>query len=695
MGFSLAGLAALGPRQKAILAALGFALLSIPATWPLVPCFSSGIVGGGDPWLWLWGFWWWREALVSLHRLPFFTDRLFWPEGLPLWFQSFDIPSAILAVPLWGLLPEVSIYNLMLWLTYPAAGLAFYFLCVELWEDRLAAFLAGCLYTFSAFHFAEGSAHLHLASIEWSPLYFLGLVRMLRGGSIRDAALAAAGLALGTLATPYHLLFCFVGTSVLFAARLADASERRTLLSGGFLRLACAMAAMYLALAGWFLAGMLCSGLADPIVVPHRPELLSADVVNFFVPNPTSAFAPWFSGLAARWTCRGAEAQAYVGYVAAALAAAGALRSRAARAYLAAAAAGAVLSLGPWLHVAGTAYRGIPLPYAGLARLMPGLSISGCPNKFSWLVTFGVCVAAGAALSGLCRRSGRGRVAACVVAALAVVECWPRPLPLLVYADPPFLRALAREPQDFAVLDVSEPLRALWHGILHRHPQPGGYVSRPPARSLEAIEREPILRALKGVWPAGARPEVVARRVDGAVALRGPRPAGPTVSDDWSQVQWEGSLKELRGGSYRFFIDADDYAALWIDGRPVAGGPGDRVREADVELAPGAHFVRFLYHRSGPSPRVRLEWRAPGETRGLLGAGSLRAPDGKPGLLAVYVRFVPDLGMAASAARRALRDLRIRYVITDGWRRGQVLALGLPRVYAGSGIEVYEVPRRE
>lgn len=681
-------------RRPALLAALGYATLSIPATWPLARRFSEGIAGYGDPWVWLWNFWWWRESLVTLGRSPFFTDRAYWPEGISLWLQPFDIPAAMLALPWWGVLPEVSIYNLMLWLTFPAAGLAFYFLALELWGGRLAAFLSGCLYTFSAYHFARASAHLHVSSIQWAPLYFLGLVRMLRGGGLPSALLAAAGLALATLASPYYLLHCAAGTAAIVAVWLTEPQTRRRLLSPEFFRLAAGLAGGFALLAGWYLLGMLRAGRLEPFEAPHVPEALSADLLNFFIPNPTSACASWFADFWGRWTCRGAEADAYVGYTALGLAVAGAVQVRAARPFLAAAGLGAVFALGPRLHIGGQVYDAVLLPYGWLLRWVPALAISGCPNKFSWLASFGVAAAAGAALAELCRGSRRRRAAACALAALALVEVWPRPLHIESFPAPPILREIGRDPRDFAVLDLSQPFRALWHAVLHRRPQPGGYeyAIRAPIRSARRLERDALLRPFLGPWPQVARQRVAFQRVDPAIELdEGP---GEDAPGRWHQGQWVGSLEVRRAGDHRFFLSNDDYAALWIDGRPAIGGPDAAERDADVRLSSGPHAVRFLYRRGDGKGRVRLSWRPPGGRRAVIARDAFRTPDGRPGLAATYLRFTPDLGMSPAEARRGLEALRVRYVITDGNRRGLAAALGLPLAYRGDGLEIYELPQR-
>ena len=87
------------------------AVVAIVLTWPLARVFTTRICGDwGDPFQTLWGMRWIRDALTSF-RNPFFTDAVFYPKGVTLVFQTFDLPSAVAMVPLWGWLPEVAIYN--------------------------------------------------------------------------------------------------------------------------------------------------------------------------------------------------------------------------------------------------------------------------------------------------------------------------------------------------------------------------------------------------------------------------------------------------------------------------------------------------------------------------------------------------------------------------------------------------------
>ena len=483
--------------------------LAVAATWPLVPRFATAIGGDhGDAWQTLWGFWWWHDS-ATRGASPYFCDLLRWPWGVPMWFQTFDLPAALAVLPLWPLtpaLPEVALYNAVLLASYPLAAFTAYLLCRELWGGHLAPALAGALYSVNAYHFGHALGHLHIVSMEWSPLYFLGLVRTVRRHGPAAPLLAGAALALASTASFYHLMFCLVGTLVLLVAWLR--TERASLVSGAFLRRAALLVATFLALAGWLYLGMLRAYLAEPYAGAHDPGRYSADLLSFFIPNAASAWRG-ASGAWRRFTGNDAESVSYVGYVALALAGLAAARARASRPWLVVALVGFVLSLGPRLHVLGDAV-GPPLPYAWLAAAFPPLRFSGVPVRFSWLTTFGVAVASGAALSFIVRSGRRGPALACAIAALALLESWPHAFVTSTWPAPRFLRDLARDGQRWAVVDATSPTRQLWHQMLHGHPQVGGYVTRAPERLERFLTETPVLRPFFGEGGAmPPRPEAI------------------------------------------------------------------------------------------------------------------------------------------------------------------------------------------
>jgi hypothetical protein len=500
-------------RRHPHLAALGgYVALSAATTWPLLARFGSEIAGDrGDAWQTLWGFWWWRERILA-GASPFTCDALRWPWGTPLWLQTWDLPSALALLPAWSLTPAVSplaLYNAAVFASFPLAGFTAYLLCRELWGGDLAAFLAGALYTFSTYHFAHALGHLHLASLQWSPLYLVGLVWTVRRRGVRGPLTAGAGLALAGAASLYHLAFCLVATAVLLAAWVL--ADRRAVLCAPMARRGALLVAAFALLLGWDLAGMVVAARAEPYAGVHDAVFFSADLQAFFVPNAASAWREGFDGWRA-WSGNDAESAAYVGYVALALAAYAGVRLRAARPWLAVAAVGAVLSLGPRLHVGGSVLDGPPLPYALLVRAVPPLAWSGVPTRFTWLVTLGVSVAAGATLAALARGGRRGAALACALAALALVEGWPHAFVTSRWPAPRYLQDLAADAERWAVLDATAPTRQLWHQMLHRHPQVGGYVTRAPERLERLLAETPVLRAFYGAPDADPPPPDAAVR---------------------------------------------------------------------------------------------------------------------------------------------------------------------------------------
>ena len=415
-----------------------------------------------------------------------------------MWFQTFDLPTAIALLPFWALapsLPEVALYNAVLFSSYPVAGFTAYLLCREVWGGHLAPFLAGALYTVNAYHFGHALGHLHIVSMEWSPLYVLGLVRTLRRRGAGGPLLAGCALALAATASFYHLIFCFVTTLVLLAGWLHG--ERSSLLSGAFLRRAALLLATFFLLSGWLYVGMVRAFRAEPYVGSHDATRFSADLLSFFVPNAASAWRGSFESWR-RFTGNDAESAAYIGYVPLALALVAAVRAKASRSWLAVALVGFVLALGPRLHVNGHLLGGPPLPYAWLEAAFPLLRFTGVPTRFSWLVTFGVAVAAGAALSLVVRAGRRGPLLACAVASLALAETWPHPFVTSSWPAPRFLRDLAQDGERWAVIDATSPSRQLWHQVLHHHPQVGGYVTRAPERLERLLTATPVLRPFFG-----------------------------------------------------------------------------------------------------------------------------------------------------------------------------------------------------
>lgn len=669
---------------------------SLVLTWPLATVFSSRLCGDlGDPWQTLWGMRWVRDAVTSF-RNPFFTDRVYYPTGATLIFQTFDLPSAIATIPLWNWLPAVAIYNVAVVLAIAVSAYGMFRLVRELTADPTVALGAGIVFAAVPYQFAHLQGHLHLLAMGWVPLFLVHLLRLMNGtGRLRDGALGGLFLGLGSLASWYHLLYAGVLVAVLLAYALV--ARRLTLPTRRTVTALLVLGVVWLALAGPLLAAMLRERARGPLTGAHDPAAFSADLYAFALPNAAQRWRGAFGTHSDEWG-NPAEAAVYVGYTTLALAVVGVWTTAAARPFFVAAVVGAVLALGPTLNANGQVFD-VALPYALLERIVPLLALAGVPVRFGYVMYFGLVVAAAYGLAALGARAavGGGRpartLAVVVPVALVLVEYWPRPLITTVYAVPAPMRAWAEDPATFAVLDVWDSYRPMWHATVHRKPMVGGYLSRVPERLEAAHEQHPVVRC---ILFGGA--EAWIERVDPMIDFDwdGSGPAAMIAPHDFD-VRWSGSLVAPVDGSYELWLEAEAGVVI-VDGKPVvrrAGACRDEacVAHGIVALRAGRHALEVDHHRGHGVGRVRLWWQPPGGTRTIVPRQALRTRRGVPGLDAEYQQAVePRSGLGSEGGRVALRALGVRYVVTHESNRCVEQDLGLPLAYAGEDVRIYEVP---
>jgi hypothetical protein len=96
----------------------------------------------------------------------------------------------------------------------------------------------------------------------------------------------------------------------------------------------------------------------------------------------------------------------------------------------------------------------------------------------------------------------------------------------------------------------------------------------------------------------------------------------------WS-AQWVGQLDAPETGTYGFFLDHSQGAAVWIDDRQVVGnlnGLPD-TRTTTLELASGRHALRVRYEKTvDGSPWLNLYWTPPGLPPSVVPGSALFGP---------------------------------------------------------------------
>ncbi|HUW32239.1 MAG TPA: hypothetical protein VM223_11555 [Planctomycetota bacterium] len=170
------------------------------------------------------------------------------------------------------------------------------------------------------------------------------------------------------------------------------------------------------------------------------------------------------------------------------------------------AAAFAVVSLGPKLHIAGTTITGRRMPYVALDAI-PFLSASGVAGRYSMPATIAFVMIACIGLARLLARfeapglgatmQNRRRSAVAALAVIAVIALqWP---PRFFYTppQPDLLRIVRSDPAPGNVVAFCPIDTALWLQTIHGKKMINGFVSRVPPRNRRFVTDTPVLRDIQ------------------------------------------------------------------------------------------------------------------------------------------------------------------------------------------------------
>jgi hypothetical protein len=547
-------------RWPELLALVGYTLLALAYLWPLVRRFGATLAGDGfDMYVFQWGNWWITRAL-SQGQSPYHTKMIFYPQGADLYFLSFSWLNTFVWWPLRAVVGNVAAYNFTVWWSWPLAGFGAYLLAREATGDRRAAFIAGLVYAFYPYHFAQRN-HLNLLSVQWIPLSLLFLMRAARRGRVLDGLLAGLFFACSGL-SGWHLLTLSGMLGALWFA-YAWLTERHEW-SGKSWRALLTLVVTVGLLTGPFLAPLAWEQFANPVGQdPYlgKEKETQTDLVAYVLPN---LYHPLWGHLAEpvhRRFLRNKDHAVALGYVPLALVGYGVLRRRTGKSqgwfwFLGLLVFG-LMALGPFPRINGTAYPVLPLPYRLVGWTLPVRSLRN-PERFNILVGLCLALVVGAAVSDLLHRLPKRRAAFVAVAlsALVLLEYWAWPFPTTRPDVPDFYRQLAAESDqdNFAIVDlpITNDLskRYMYYQTVHGKPTVTGHVSRPPEGTFDFITSNPTLDAL---WKT-RRP-----------------PADRQLSDD---LDW---MVEAGVGYvviHRDLMDGDEWAAwqFYTDVEPIFVG---------------------------------------------------------------------------------------------------------------------------
>ncbi len=498
--------------QVHLLVLLGYLLLSIALTWPLAATWTTGIVGGsggfayggsfGDATQNIWNMWWTRRALEHGQN-PFWTDMLYYPEGVQMYLQTMNITNAFLTFPIHYLFGPVAAYNAAMLLAFTLTGYAGFLLVRAFGPGTWIAFLCGALLTASPFHMLKFHVNqLNLVSIQWLPFYFLALIWLERTidhepytrkqtfrRSVVPILFATAMFVMVALTDWYWALICSLYTIIWFSLSFLRSPVRWRLLWRYIL----------------FGSGVLVC-LAPIIIgiVQIRAQLpsvdvgenrywrgyiqgFSADALGLVYP---AAFQPFWAERAQETMKNLATGYGPDGWYVAAgwvlmfCAALGVWRGwRTHWQLLVVGGVAWLLSLGPTLRVLGMD-TGVPMPFV-LIQNLPVLSAGRRPSHFAVICIILAVIFAGIGLEYLRQLLApkHARIVLLGVIVLAIMELWPSQQRIFFAFDQPdFLYRLRDAPGAVADLPLEqfESSRSLQHQIAHAQPILAGFVARRP-----------------------------------------------------------------------------------------------------------------------------------------------------------------------------------------------------------------------
>jgi hypothetical protein len=520
--------------------------------------------GGGDAFIGAWNLWWTRTAAAQGVN-PLFCGWLFYPDGTSLALHTYSLTYGVLTLPLQWLLPLIMpgtqtgaaaldplfvVYNLVLLGSFTASGYFTYRLALLATRHRTAAILAGLLFAYTNYRFAN-TVRLHVLGTEFLVLALWAWVAFLRHPRPRGLlAISGSVVLLASNSLEYAayavILFLVAGIAEI-VVRATGAGRGRHAWDGDedtvdlrrgpdatrrswtpepepeHRKRDWLGAALLSGLGGALLLLPLGLGLLQRLrqggagFDPRLATLFSADLLDFLLPNPRHPlWGRLFEGITARFHNGDAGFGQSIGWVALGLfviAVGSTFRARTGRRWFWGFLIFFVLSLGPLLHVGGRVLERPPLPQTLVAKVLPFLADSRTPVRYLAPASLCLALAVACGWAALRRRQGFADPSAArpgatrievIVGAAILFESLAAPMPLL------------------------------------RVPVPEVYGQIPATPGYYSLAVIPGLAARESMLYQVVHRQRLVQSVETAIPLHTPRPPSP-----FDTVHWEALMRNL------------------------------------------------------------------------------------------------------------------------------------------------------
>ncbi|MBP1465504.1 hypothetical protein EYB53_007280 [Candidatus Chloroploca sp. M-50] len=464
---------------------LGFLLVGVIFTWPMVLSWGHGVIQKGgvpvDSGQGIWNLWWGYTAISQ--RWPLFlTSYLFFPQSVDLFWQPVSMPSAVMVWPMIAGFGPVAGFNTVTLLSFAIGGYASYRLARAGGLTLLPALLAGFVVIASPYHLQRilgGS--MELIAMQWLPVYVLMLMHALEHQTITATLAAAGALLLTTLSAQYYGLFSAVYSLfhvglVLILTRDWAIRRRRLAVAIGIAAIWAATLLLYV----WPLDRLGANTVRNWYEVQVFHSMALVDLIPLNMLHPL--WGPWASQTLEAWHPIGVEIGATFGLGVLGLMLYALVKAwRQTWPWLGLTIVLLILALGPELKVSDW-HTGLPLPFLLLDLVTPFRNASR-PSLFVALALLPIALVAGLGLQLLMQR-GRGLVAPILIVGLIIVEYLVAPWAIVpIRSDPRYAELLQAEPVPGAIIELPVRTNAsqqMLNQICHGRPLAGGYLARTP-----------------------------------------------------------------------------------------------------------------------------------------------------------------------------------------------------------------------
>lgn len=496
-----------GKKWDIYLVALLYVAMTIAMTYPVAFRLSFELAGFDhqDSFEHLWMLWWGKKAIVDLHTSLANSTFIYYPLKIDHPMLAVEPYTKLVTIPLVMAFGPLVAYNLHFLASFVLTAFSAYLLCRYLTKNSLASFVGGLIFAFFPHRVAHATGPFIQIMIYWYPLWALSLFLLLKKPTTRNALLGGVLLALSLLVGLMHIAYFVIPFTLLFLV-YNYLTSRDELLNPLFQRGLVMTFGIAAILTAPFFLPFILDKLSGGLTYLARGGTIqySADLWAFFVP---SAQHPILSRIEALrllgerviHSYRGSflENTVYIGIIPFLLSLWAAMRNPKRMGFwVILALASAILALGPLLKAGGQLVRYnveqessyIVLPYT-LVKSLPFYEMGRTPARLTETTMFAVAVLASHGTALVLERWRSQRVQVFLSGCLALLILFEYlsifPFPTGGKGVPAFYRDIARDSQDYALLDLPIGPRithhyATYYQTVHQHKIVSGHIYRVP-----------------------------------------------------------------------------------------------------------------------------------------------------------------------------------------------------------------------